>query len=56
MRKDLKIKKVIDLIGAALAIVGFAGIAGATEGEGNPIIAIVVFAIGFGICLWGHER
>jgi len=56
MRKDLKIKKIIDGIGAVMAIVGFAGLAGATEGEGNPIVAILVFSIGFGICLWGHER
>lgn len=56
MRKDLKFKKVIDCIGAAMALIGFAGLAGATEGEGNPIIAILVFSIGFGICLWGYER
>jgi len=56
MRKDLKIKKWIDILGSILALVGFGGIAGAAEGQGNMIVAILVFTIGFSICLWSYQR
>ena len=56
MRKDLKIKKWIDTIGAILAFLGFSGIAGAAEGEGNIVVAITVFIVGFSIVLWGYQR
>ena len=56
MRKDLKVKKWIDAAGAVLAYVGLSGIAGAAEGEGNLVVAIAVFIVGFSICLWGYQR
>ena len=56
MRKDLKVKKWIDAVGAIMAFLGLSGIAGAAEGEGNLLVAIVVFTIGFSICLWGYQR
>ena len=56
MRRDLKIKKLIDALGCAMALLGLGGIGGACEGEGFPIVAVLVFSIGFGICLWGIRR
>lgn len=56
MRRDLKIKKWIDALGCVMALVGLGGIGGACEGEGFPIVAVLVFSIGFGICLWGIHR
>ena len=56
MRKDLKAKKWIDVAGAVMAFIGLGGLAGATEGQGSAIVAIVVFSVGFGICLWGYRR
>ena len=56
MRRDLKVKKWVDVVGAVLALIGWGGICGAVEGQGNPIVAIIVFSIGFGICLVGYRR
>lgn len=56
MRKDLKVKKWIDALGSAMALIGLGGLGGASEGEGFPIVAVIVFSIGFGICLWGYRR
>ncbi len=55
-RKDLKVKMVIDCIGATLTFVGLGGLGGATEGHGSFLIATLTFAIGFGIVLWGYQR
>ena len=56
MRTDVKIKKVVEIIGSILALIGWGGIGGAVEGHGNPIVAIIVFSIGFAICLWGYRK
>ena len=55
-RKDLKAKKWIDAAGALLAFIGLGGMAGAAEGQGNIVIAVTVFVVGFSICLWGYKR
>ena len=55
-RNDLKVKKWIDVIGAVLALYGFAGIGCASEGHGNLMVAIGIFAVGFAIVLWGYQR
>ena len=56
MRKDLRVKKWIDVIGATLSFIGLGGIAGAAEGEGNIVVAVTVFCVGFAIVLWGYQR
>ena len=56
MRRDLKAKKVIDAIGSVASLIGLGGIAGAAEGQGNLVVAIAVFIIGFSIVLWGYQR
>lgn len=55
-RKDLKVKAVIDFIGAAMTLIGLGGLGGATEGEGSFLIALAVFVTGFAIVLWGYQR
>ena len=55
-RTDLKIKKWIDALGATMALLGMGGMAGAAEGEGDLVIAIGVFVIGFAIVLWGYQK
>ena len=55
-RKDLKVKFVIDSIGVVLTFLGLGGLGGASEGHGSFIVAVTVFAIGFGIVLWGYQR
>jgi uncharacterized membrane protein YtjA (UPF0391 family) len=56
MRRDIRIKKWIDAFGGVTALLGLSGIAGAAEGEGNIVVAITVFIIGFSIVLWGYQR
>ena len=56
MRRDLKVKKWVDGFGAMAALLGLGGIAGAAEGQGNIVVAITVFVIGFSIVLWGYKR
>lgn len=56
MRRDLKAKKWIDAFGSMASLIGLGGIAGAAEGQGNLIVAITVFCIGFAIVLWGYQR
>ena len=56
MRRDLKIKKVVESVASIMALIGLGGIAGAAEGQGNMIIAIGVFVIGFSVVLWGYQR
>ena len=56
MRNDLKVKKWIDAVGAVMALVGMGGMAGAAEGQGNILVAIAVFVIGFSIVLWGYQK
>lgn len=54
-RRDLRIKKIIDVIGAILFVLGLAGLGGAAEGQGNIIVASIVFALGFGLTIWGYQ-
>ena len=56
MRRDMRVKRWIDAIGAMMSLIGLGGIAGAAEGQGNLIVAITVFCIGFGVVLWGYQR
>ena len=56
MRRDLKVKKWIDAVGAILTLIGLGGLGGAAEGEGLPVVATLTFAIGFAIVLWGYRR
>lgn len=56
MRKDLRVKRWIEMLGAVLTLIGLGGLGGATEGEGLPIVATLTFAIGFAIVLWGYEK
>lgn len=55
-RKDLIVRTVLDFVGSTLALVGFAGIAGATEGQGSFLISLVVFGIGMTEVLWSYQR
>ena len=56
MRRDLKVKKWVEVLGSILALIGWGGIGGAIESQGSPVVAIIVFSIGFGICLVGYGR
>ena len=56
MRRDIKIKRWIETLGAIMTLVGLGGLGGAAEGEGLPIVATLTFAIGFAIVLWGYKR
>ena len=56
MRRDLRVKKWIDAIGATTALLGLAGMGGAAEGQGNIVVAVAVFVVGFSIVLWGYKR
>lgn len=56
MRRDLKVKKWIEMVGSAMTLIGLGGLGGASEGHGSFIIAVTVFAVGFGIVLWGYQR
>ena len=56
MRRDLKIKKWIEMLGSAMTLIGLGGLGGAAEGQGMPIVAALVFSIGFAIVLWGYRR
>ena len=55
-RKDLVVRMVLDCIGSTMALLGLAGIAGASEGEGNFLIALTVFGIGMLEVLWSYQR
>lgn len=55
-RTDLKVRLVLDVIGATLTWLGIAGIAGAAEGEGSLTVALVVFIIGLAEVVWSYER
>ena len=56
MRRDLKVKKWIDAFGSMTALLGLGGIAGAAEGQGNLVVAIAFFIVGFSIVLWRYQR
>ena len=55
-RRDLKIRMVLDTLGATMALLGLAGMAGAAEGQGNIVIAIAVFLAGFAEVIWSYQR
>ena len=56
MRKDLRVKRWLENIGAVMTLVGLGGLGGASEGQGMPIVATLTFAVGFAIVLWGYKR
>lgn len=53
-------KKAIYATGVFAAFFGLAGISEAVTGHGSITVSIIVFVIGFGICLWdlteGREK
>lgn len=55
-RIDLKVRMVLDSLGATLTLVGLGGIAGATEGQGSFMIAVIVFLIGLAEVAWSYQR
>lgn len=55
-RLDLKVRMVLDTLGATMALLGLAGMAGAAEGQGNIVIAIAVFLAGFAEVIWSYQR
>ena len=55
-RLDLKVRMVLDTVGATMALLGLAGMAGAAEGQGNIVIAIAVFLAGFAEVIWSYQR
>lgn len=56
MRRDLKVRMILDLTGSTMALVGLAGIAGASEGHGSVVVAVTVFAVGMLEVLWSYHR
>ena len=44
-------KGVVDGVGALMFILGLSGMADAITGQGSFMVSVIVFAIGFGICL-----
>ena len=55
-RRDLMFRMVLDCLGATMALLGLAGIAGATEGQGSWFVALAVFGIGMIEVLWSYQR
>ena len=55
-RMDLKVKMALDVLGATCALVGLSGIAGASEGEGRFVVALVVFLFGITEVAWSYQR
>ena len=47
---------VTDAIGGIMALFGAAGAAEAITGRGSFEISIIVFVIGFVLCLWGYIK
>ena len=39
-----------------MALLGLAGLAGASEGQGSVIVALTVFGIGMLEVLWSYQR
>ena len=56
MRRDLRLKKWIENFGSIVALIGLGSMGGAAEGQGNLIVAIAVFIIGFSIVMWGYQK
>jgi hypothetical protein len=55
-RLDLKVRMLLDTLGATMALVGLGGMAGASEGQGNMVLAIAVFLLGFAEVIWSYQR
>lgn len=55
-RRDLRIRMILDCIGSTMALLGLAGLAGASEGQGNVIVALIVFGAGMTEVLWSYQR
>ena len=47
---------ILDCIGSTMALLGLAGLAGASEGQGNVIVALIVFGAGMTEVLWSYQR
>lgn len=47
---------VTDAIGGIMAVLGAAGMAEAVTGHGSYEVAVIVFVIGFVLCLWGYRE
>ena len=55
-RRDLRIRMIMDCIGSTMALLGLAGLAGASEGQGSVIVALIVFGAGMTEVLWSYQR
>jgi len=55
-RRDLKVRMVLDILGATFTWLGIGGLAGAAEGEGKAIVAMIVFLIGVTEVVWSYQR
>lgn len=55
-RKDLKVRMLLDIFGATCSFLGLSGLAGAAEGEGKAIVALIVFLIGVVEVAWSYQR
>lgn len=55
-RRDLKVRMVLDILGATFTWLGIGGLAGASEGEGKLIVALIVFLIGATEVVWSYQR
>ena len=55
-RRDLRIRMILDCIGSTMALLGLAGLAGACEGEGRFLVALIVFGVGMTEVLWSYQR
>lgn len=45
-----------DIIECTAFLTGIGGLAGACEGQGSFLVSLIVFAIGFGMCLYDMKR
>lgn len=45
-----------DIIECTAFLTGIGGLAGACEGQGSFLISLIVFAVGFGMCLYDMKR
>ena len=45
-----------DAIGGIMALLGASGMAESVTGNGSFLISMIVFVVGFCLCLWGYRR
>ena len=55
-RADLKVRIALDIFGATCSLVGLGGLAGATEGEGKVVVALIIFLVGMVEVAWSYSH